>query len=743
VTEVRARDVPWELIRRQWPQREFGALREAVPALEGFGLGRIDDLLDGETGGEPATELEQAFAVVDGDDDAELLLALFVYAKCLDKWERSSDYERIRGVIRGLRDAVDSRGRERDDVQRQLVDVIVGEAECMERAMAVENAMNCSCPVAMGKEAEGARSGTESVLRELETIDGTGFAELRELLASDAETQQVYFGAVGLVAKAVLDFVEDEPEVPRGIDETIEALRAAEAHPAIRGDVYESELRSHRDALAALRELAPRPRLEIAAAELVYLYPFAVVDGVATAEAVAKASSGMPLESGTLGPVTVEQLRLTDLWEPRPLGETGYTGWTIALPNILVTTTADEQLDFDPEIRLTSLGNHCLRITSRLDAASLHELNQALRRGSNAMGEETLQCCGSTWTKFVDYADEVVRTVAALLEGDLIWNVDATYHVVVAAHALTVVQPDGSRRPADEHDLRETVGAALLLRPIRQIATSLEEWVRYQPPEPENLLDELGYVGEWAVRTANTTVLFMPASPQWTIDAYREIAEFIATMPPLLRSWETRAVEQEAEHAELAAVSADGGESEEEFAVRHAQERKLRNLEIEIRKRLALLHSPALCTTPTQRELLDRLWRAAGLEALERELESWMAFLSAVHARQSDLASAREEERSRVQEQLSRVQQKRQERIEIWVQLLLGVIAATSLTQLFAWIGTTFEEEHPVVSWIEVGLLVAIVLATGYVILRKWLIDREEEPGAGGPGTRDERAPRR
>jgi hypothetical protein len=136
---VTERVVPWPEITREWREREYIRLRQAVKTLPGIRTDLLDDLFDGTP---PPTEskaravLRNAFAAAGARPDDRRLLAIYVYGLCLDKWERSVDYARIGLVLDALHEEA---GGDSD-----LVSLVVDQARCVKDAMAVENATNCS-----------------------------------------------------------------------------------------------------------------------------------------------------------------------------------------------------------------------------------------------------------------------------------------------------------------------------------------------------------------------------------------------------------------------------------------------------------------------------------------------------------------------------------------------------------------------------------------------------------------------
>ena len=268
--------VPWDEIATQWEEREYGALRDTVSRFPGFAAQDVEALLlDTEPTPEVALRvLDDAFAAAGLDTDARLALALYVYSRCLERWEQTEDYEPIRTVVTALEAAAHEADGTADG-RSELLAIVVGQAQLLDVAMNVEDAMNCSCPVAMGARAGKVVGGLVSLL-ERERELGDGPARLRAIVRSDAEMTRRYFEAIADTAKAVKEFVDRDAPGPARFHGVLESLVRAEQAIARKGDVYESELRAHRVTLEALRDRAEEPRLRVDAAEVVYLYPFAL-----------------------------------------------------------------------------------------------------------------------------------------------------------------------------------------------------------------------------------------------------------------------------------------------------------------------------------------------------------------------------------------------------------------------------------------------------------------------------------
>jgi hypothetical protein len=679
----------------------YTAARSAVAALaDDTVAGNVHSLLFAD---EPLDEarahfvLAQAFErAASAAPDGELLVALWVYGLCLEKWEKSEDYSRIRTVLDALEEVHASRSEEAAGVQARLLSVLVRQARLMHYEMGVEEAMNCSCPVAMGERAREVVNGLRPLIAELDGLTADGavsgdLAELCDVVRADADLNGTYFAELAEVADVVLRFVDPAAGGNPDFARVLTRLERAEEDPALEGDQYVSELRAHRASLKALSETADKPRLRIDAAEVVYVYPFALgfpfaLGSVSPAAAVEQTLRGdvtTALEAAGFAPAYHRPLALNDLWDRSDRHESGYSGASVELPRITVQTTAhgwieehypwyEALLTFHVEVRLSRLGNHSLRITTQIAEAGLHDVNQALRRGSRAMGAELVRSDGhpTAWEKVVDYADDVIAAIADALRAEPVRNLDAPFHVVLGAQSISVELPDGTASKATAETLEQAVGSTLLFHPVRHLATSLEEWVRYPPPEVENVLAGQGYLDELIVRTDNTTILFMPSSPEWLIDEYQEMVEFVASAPPLLTLWEKDAMSLD-RRLETMLESKDVRVQE-----LHTHELEILGLERAVRAQLAFLHSQALCRTRGQRTFLTALWEAAGLPELETELEEGLTRLA--------------ERQERIAAMLRRADQEHTDRLSGRVQIVLAVIAAGSLAGVLQWLNDAY-----------------------------------------------------
>jgi hypothetical protein len=705
----------WAEIASAWRERDYRALHDLVERGLGVPAGAIDDVFEGED--DPDDEavdavLLEAFAAAE-TPTSRLLVAFYVYAACLDKWERSADYERIRRVIRSL-DAYAASLQADAEHADSLFGVVVAQANAVRDAMAVESGLNCSCAAETSSCARRVVRQMDGILAKL----GTNGNELAELARRDAETHRTYFEAVAKAATVVDGLLDGRGRSPANAPSTIGELDRAER--ALRGDVYESELRAHRLTITELLAAVDRPRLHVDQAELVYVYPFAL-DRDRPVDPDELVHAQVVLDAVTSEPIEVHALQVNDLWgQPdRAEYEAGYGGAFIELPPLEVTTTArdakERTIPFQVEVRLSRLGNHYLRVASELEDAGLHRVNQALRRGSRCMGEEHLESNGRSWRRFIDYATDVIAAVGNALDAKAVGDPRANFHVVLAARTISVHRPGTAPRPADLDDLTQAVGSTLLFHPLPSLASALEEWIRYPAPDVRNLLDQGRYADELVVRTANTTVLYMPSSPEWRTAGYEQMIEFVASVPPLFLVWDRQAI-RHAEKLEKMLATVSSGDGDVELSRLHEEEAELRRREAELRQDRAFFHSPALCRDRSHYEFIHSLWKAAGLSLLEADLDQRLAYLSTLQERASTIAAAITEQRRHEEKER---QQERASRLEFFLQVAGLVLAVASLAEVMSLINDGVERDRWELIGVETALLVALSVVVVAYILQK------------------------
>ena len=353
--------IPWAEIHEEWREREQSALGVAVATVVGKDAhDGVHDLVFAERArgrGTVEATLDRAFAAASSAPGGMQLLALHVYGLCLAKWEKSEDYGRIRTVLDALGRVHDacSQGNAGDSPSARLLSVLFSQAQLLDLAMGVEEAMNCSCPVAMGNRARRIVDELEvldAILEALPASDktmGADLGELRDVARADAAASLDNFGNIVEVAAVVFQFAYPEVSGPPDFGRVLTRLAKAERTAALDDDVYASELRAHRATLEALKAHADRRQLWIDAAEVVYVYPF-TLRGISPEETVDRALRGritdrLERDKVRFRPAKAQNLELNDLWERAGRHEPGYSGACVALPKIRVETTAYEWLE--------------------------------------------------------------------------------------------------------------------------------------------------------------------------------------------------------------------------------------------------------------------------------------------------------------------------------------------------------------------------------------------------------------
>ena len=273
-----------------------------------------------------------------------------------------------------------------------LLDLAASLIHCM----AVENALNCSCPIDMQRHAQHAVTTADHVLAVL-PADPADDGPIMGFIRQAAQAQTLYFDALFRVAGAVEGFLIDPETSVKRLTAAIAFAEVVESKPALCDDVYESELRAHRMTLVAMVGHSAAPILHVDEGKIAYCYPFAVI-GTAQPEDVVRDVETLRRGDvlGRARVADVGKLDVTDVWEANDPEGRAYTGAMATLEDLLIVTTEGEELPaHHVELRVSMLGLCHLRIWTWLADISAHELNQAMRRGLMQMGAETIRQDGA------------------------------------------------------------------------------------------------------------------------------------------------------------------------------------------------------------------------------------------------------------------------------------------------------------------------------------------------------------
>lgn len=724
-------DDEWRVIRAELGQRRVVALRRKLVA-GGIDVGRLEEVLS------PSSRIDDAEATTrelvgfllpiwnslasrpaDG-----VLLAVFLYARCHAVWELSGDEERVAVGVRILRQSWERATVPADAAARLTVDLVVAHAQSLVACTQVENALRCSCPVALRAQADLVVAECGRLLSRSAELSAEWAGFRAEFLVPVLRTHQLAYHGLREAAESVTEWAVRGRAAAPALRRAMTVLERAERDPDVALDVYANELRGHHAGLAALHARITDPdvpEVRIARAKIVYCYPFSI-PGLDGAEVCRRAGELAPDDFGPGRGCAVAETELSDIWDAQGKQQAEYGGTTVVLPGLTVWTTSGDAVDGHAvSIRLSRLGNHYIRIEKSISGYTVHELNQAMRRAAPYMGLELVTEDGGatgSWRQFAEY----VRDLAVQFRG-LVWPenataegdspvalvTDADFHVLVEITSAIVTNDDGTTGPATTADILTAVGP-LLCAPLQRLPSTLEEWVRFSTSSagdsrlPANLVDSIfAFPRDFVGRSLDSTFIVMLETPNWALLEYEERAEFVASLPPLIEGWRNELVEAiEAEQADKLQLLG----STELAARRMALQDRVRRIQGQV----ALLHSIDLWKTLSGRRFGESMYTAAGLDDVEAELAQTITRVELYYERLAALISQHEERRDR--------------RYQTLVELVLAVLAVSSLADVFSLINQLFGYQGQGIARWEIGSLlvtvtVVVMLMIGMVYKRR------------------------
>ncbi|MFD0785200.1 hypothetical protein ACFQZ8_14940, partial [Micromonospora azadirachtae] len=490
-----------------------------------------------------------------------------------------------------------------------------------------------------------------------------------------------YYRALCLATRAVFDhFTTGEGEV----DGAIRALR--EAEESLPDGIDRSEMRAHRYALEALAASGEQPWLQVEHGQVVYLYPFGLYEDVAadgTSAGTPPSAVSLPKDlidtarraayDWTLAGCSVnehpqakvsEDLSLCDIWKGDDPLDRQFRGMTITLPDLELTDV--DRPDAEPqaltvELRLSELGNHCLRIGLQLSGATPPQVYAAMVRVAPECGNLTalgtpLRMVESgpaapQWRRLSDFANQVIFDLAGQLARTMDRQVRCSarpgmYHVLLSVDRASIVSPStGTVEPVrTAAELLSAFGAQPLCNPVRDGMGAVAEWLRY-PVDAARLpvVDVPGFAGDLLMRSCNTTLMMAPGTPSYQMRSLAETAEFVASLEGMFAGWQDQlagyhqaVLEQLAEmtarldrsraEPDEAAISSAGHHRDVEGLTElqgrlEAQQLRMHAFVMSSRTVLMFLTAPSLVTSPAIRVTIDRLLVAARFGELRAEFE--------------------------------------------------------------------------------------------------------------------------
>jgi hypothetical protein len=625
------------------------------------------------------------------------LLILYLRTRCEAAWEASWDHRPMRQVIAAAEEALDSLSS--SAINSELAIVALKHLEILGHELTVETAAQCGSlglwANEAGRTASFARDVSEAAdhCRASLTGQGTSEEDLLNYLNTTAKDEISYYTAVSSAASTVREHFFGR----KSFDEAISGLATVEALDI--DDIDRSELRAHRLNLEVLRTRSDLPWLRIGSGRMVYLYPFGL-RGVTPGEAVtALRENGDEWELAGL-PVTAvaENLLLNDVWQGHdPLGRQ-YGGAGIHLPDIEVPSLeAGTNRSVNVELRLSSLGNHYLRLSFPLEDAGPNDIYALMLQAAPEYGDLTelgrticphhADVSAPQWGRLCDFATALIEAVAMRLGETQQPSIAAScrpgmYHVLLSIDRAAAVEELGSKPLADARELVTLFGAQPLLHPIRHGVSSIGEWIRYSSNDLTNV-NAPGLEGDLLGRTTNTTLLFAPGSPSYMISAAEEAAEFVATLPGLFANWQDDlAAKHRDVTTELDRLNNHSDPlnplSERLPGTHDLEARRFELHEFVVQRRLILMfiEAPTLVTSGIMRTTLDRLLDAAKFHRLRDE------FIGMSDAVLGRLGTLLDESARRLEEQRAEHTRKAEKAHERRVEALATFIAAVGLSGL-------------------------------------------------------------
>lgn len=553
-----------------------------------------------------------------------------------------------------------------------------------------------------------------------------------------AQAEAVYYRSVARAAWAADSFCRNGRGDLRG---AMRQLADAEAASDIRDS---SELRAHRLALRALDGARGRSWLSVDHGRVVVVYPFGTRDIPTRAVVDLARTAGLSWELAGVPVVAVRgNLPINDIWDGDDSLDRSYTGTALRLPEVYLGDARDPQrLVLRPQVWLSDLGNHSLRLDFVIQDAGPQRLFDVLKLTSPEAGDLRLvgrplrshmaEASGDrgTWSSLLELASD---TLAALQERLRVSGApkakvafgSGTARVVVAVDRASSWHPSsGQRTPIVEPSaLADCFGYRLLTHPVDVGVHAIAQWAAYSTDHVESVPVRAGSPTQLVV-TENSAVVAAFGRPNWAVDVIVDLVTFAFTLGGLFEAW----------HQEIAAfhynvmlllqrLRASLPEPDTSDASAH---REVLDIQAELQRRQFEMHeflagarasllfivSPSLVSSPMTRVLLDEVLDRTGFARLRTQFDSVSAEFV-----ESRVAAALGSLERHVAAAASADQRRREARSRVLMDALLAAVAVTGVAGVAGLVQSGFDIGPQGSAWL---IAVVVLLATLIGALTLW-----------------------
>lgn len=655
-------------------------------------------------------------------------LILFVRFASMLAWEQEWEVDGIRVVAETLGELVD--GEDRADPEVGLALALMG---LLLNEFDVEAASLGGQLVDWADQAQVCARQAEELVAQ---VGGQPSGPVQTYVSAQAASEVSYYRAVSDAARAA-----SRIPVDRGasLADAIDRLRRVES---VEDPIDRSELRAHRLGLEAMQAALTEPWLQVATGRVVCLFPFAL-RGVSDHEVLDRLED---VEEWLLAGVPVvshrQSLPINDMWHTQdPLGR-GFRGAALRLPEVVLPRAGKPDLVLHPEIWLSALGNHVLRLEGQLVDADPFDLEHVLRvfgpEGADLDGaRHTLRSVlppphDRSWTSPASLADAVLTDLAQRLSPPSLRPVHLVFVQSLVTNVMIVDQARGwCPATAELHEVDDAAqvrllfGSQLLTQPMG-ILTSIGQWARTDTGPVLTEITGAGR-GSWIAQSENSASVVAFGIPSYAVDMLTDCVVFTASLSGLFAGWNHDLATFNGELAgDLARISEQLATADEALTsqqvrvVEHDLEtRQLRLHDFVTRCRAVIffVESPTLLSSPIMRSLIDRLLDSADYQRLVKGFNDSAAALAG-----GRLETVLGKVRARLEKLEEKEATRRDRKIRIVTDALLAGVAVAGISGVASLIQAGYDM-GPAETVLMVLLVAILSILIGIAV---WLSSRRD-----------------